>query len=448
VTSPDVLVVGGGVVGVAATLELARRGLDVMLLEAGDELGAGCSSGNAGLVCPSHATPLATRSALAEGSRSLLRRDGPLAIEPRLSLLPWLLRFAAAATPARERTGTGVLRGLTHESLALHERLSRELGTGVERRGTLNLYETSRLRRRGEAEAREHARAGLRVELLGPRDVRALEPAVTGDVAGGVYYPDELSGDPLQFVRVVARAAQSAGATIRTAVKVTGFEVRDGAVASVETTEGRLAPQTVVVAAGAWSGTLVRDLGLRLYVEGAKGYHVEFPAAPDDPSIPLFLQEARVVLTSLPGRLRLTGVLELSSLESPVHARRVATIEAAGKRVVTDLADRRPQRVWQGFRACAPDGLPIVGRPRRLRNVIVATAHSMLGFTLAPVTAEQVADLVLERPLDDVLGRLDPDRFTRKPRGRVAHMRRPEIRRERGRPARRSVARARGSAMA
>src|SRR5436853_4441445 len=86
---PDVVVVGGGAIGVSAAYELARRGLRTTLLER-DTLGAGCSSGNAGLVCPSHSSPLATPAALAEGMRGLLRSDSALSLRPRTSTLRWL----------------------------------------------------------------------------------------------------------------------------------------------------------------------------------------------------------------------------------------------------------------------------------------------------------------------------------------------------------------------
>jgi D-amino-acid dehydrogenase len=409
--SPDVVVIGGGAVGVCCALDMATRGAQVTLLEAGADLGAGCSAGNAGLVCPSHAAPLATRAALRAGLRWALRPDAPFALRPRPSLVPWLARFAAACTPERERAGTRLVRALAVESLALHERLAEEAGTGAERRGTLNVYETEAGLAAGRSEVAEHAGAGLRADVLSGSEAVELEPALVGPVPGAIHYPDELVGDPLAFVRAVGRAAGAAGADVRTQTEVLALETAGRRVTSVETTAGPLVAATVVLAAGAWSPRLARGLDLALPVEGGKGYHVDYDAAEHDPRVPVFLQEARVIATPLPGRLRLSGTLELSGLDLSVDRRRVAAIEGAGRRRVRGLDGRRVVEVWRGLRPCAPDGLPIVGRPARYDNLVIATGHAMLGFTLAPVTGAIVARLVAGEPLQHDLTLVHPDRF-------------------------------------
>jgi D-amino-acid dehydrogenase len=417
-TSPDVLVVGGGAVGVCCALELSRQGADVMLLESGAELGTGCSAGGAGLLCPSHAAPLATRAALRNGLRWSLTRDGPFALRLRPPLLPWLARFAAACTPARERAATDILRELSVASLELHERLRGEADTGTERLGTLNVYETEAGFDVGRREAAEHARAGLRSHVLSAAEAGELEPALAGPIAGGVYYPDELSGDPLAFVQAVGHAAVGAGAAIRTRTEVLGLRAAGRRITKVETTAGDLAAGTVVLAAGAWTPLLAHGLALSIPVEGGKGYHLDFARVEGDPRVPIFLQEARVVATPMPRRLRLAGTLELVGLDLSVDRRRHEAIERAGLRRVRGLAGRRVTEVWRGLRPCAPDGLPIVGRPAAYDNLVLATAHAALGLTLAPVTGGVVAQLVAGEPPSFDLGLLHPDRFGRRARRR------------------------------
>ncbi|HZQ82261.1 MAG TPA: FAD-dependent oxidoreductase [Gaiellaceae bacterium] len=408
----DVAVIGGGAIGVCCALELARAGASVTLLEVGDEVGAGCSAGSAGLICPSHAAPLATRTGLLLGLRSSLSRDGPFALQLRPSLLPWIARFAAACTPARERHATAVLRSLSLASLALHEQLGAELGTGVRRLGTFNVYETEHGFDVGRREAAEHADAGLRPQVLSGREAAELEPALLGPVAGAVYYADELSGDPLEFVRVVGDAARYAGADVRTRTEVRALRSRGSRVA-LETADGPLTAGAVVLAAGAWSPRLASNLRLALPVQGGKGYHVEYEPSDQDPRVPIFLQEARVIATPLARSLRLAGTLELTGLDLSINERRIDAIERAGMRRVRALAGRPRLRVWRGLRPVSPDGLPIVGRPSAYENLVLATGHAALGFTLAPLTGRLVAQVIANEPTDHDLGPLHPDRFSR-----------------------------------
>jgi D-amino-acid dehydrogenase len=411
--NPDVLVVGGGAVGAVSALELARRGARVTLLERGAQLAAGCSAGSAGLICPSHSYPLAGPAALRNGIRWMVRRDSPLYVRPRPAILPWLARFAAASTPARAEAGMRLVRSLSLASLELHAALPRAgVDTGFTRAGVLNVYETEAGFATGRREAELHAGAGLRSERADPERAKALEPALAGPFAGVVFYPDEAHCDPEQFVRAVGAAAAEAGARIRPGVEVLALR-RDGSRAvALDTTVGPLAAGTVVVAAGAWTPELVRELGIFVPVEGGKGYHVDLEAGDGDPGVPVFLQEARVIATPLPGRLRIAGTLELSGLDLGVDRVRLEAILRASRRVLR-LGGRRVIEVWRGLRPCAPDGLPILGRPPGLDSVVLATGHSMMGLTLAPVTGRLVAEIAAgETPSHDVSA-LRPDRFRR-----------------------------------
>src|ERR671935_3213948 len=109
----DVVVVGGGAVGACVALELARRGTQVTLLERGPHLAAGCSAGNAGLICPSHSLPIANPAALRDGLRWMLRPDSPFYLRPRPGVLPWLARYTRAASAARAAAGTRAIHELS-----------------------------------------------------------------------------------------------------------------------------------------------------------------------------------------------------------------------------------------------------------------------------------------------------------------------------------------------
>jgi D-amino-acid dehydrogenase len=393
----DVVIVGGGAIGVACALELACRGAEVTLLERGPHLAFGCSQGNAGLIVPSHSAPIANPAALRDGLRWMLKPDSPFYLRPRPGVLPWLARFMLASSAARAAAATRAIHELSLASLRFHAELAEQgLETGFEQRGTLSIYETETGFRTATATADG--------EVLDAAEVRELEPALRGELIGGVYHRDEAHCDPHGFVDAVGRAAKEAGAKILTEVEVRGLS--PGIV--VETSEGPLRPETVVLAAGAWSGRLARALGVFVPLEGGKGYHIDLEPSADDPRIPVFLQESRTIATPLAGRLRLSGTLELAGLDLRISERRVEAIRRAASRVLGDFSGRRVLETWAGLRPCTPDGLPVIGRTDGL---VLATGHAMKGLSLAPVTAKLVAELVAGEPPSHDLAPFSPERF-------------------------------------
>ncbi len=398
-SNPDVAVIGAGAIGAAAAHELTRRGARVVVLERSEGF-AGCSYGNAGLICPSHAEALASPAAIRDGLGWMLKRDSPFHVRPRPAILPWLARFALASLPVRSARATASLRELAHASLALHAQL--DVPTSFERRGILSVF--------ASRAAFERARLGGG-QALEPDDARAFEPALNGGLAGAVFHPDEAHCDPGRFVTALLEAARRDGAEVRTGVEILRMRRGDGRITELETTAGTLRPDAVVLAAGTWSRDLAREVGVRLPLEGAKGYHLELSEQPLESRLPIYMEEARVIATPLDGRLRIAGTLELSGLDLRVDHVRVGALRRAAERTLTLPAGTRTIRVWRGLRPCAPDGLPIIGRANGLENLFLATGHAMLGITLAPVTGAMVADQVTGVPSRYDLEPFAPARF-------------------------------------
>ena len=360
---PDVAIIGGGAVGAACALELARRGASVTLLERGPELGSGCSAGNAGLICPSHSTPISNPAAVRNGLRWMLDRASPFYLRPRPAAVPWLARFLLAAR--RAPAGARAIRALSAASLELHAELARELDTGFERRGVLNAYATEESYAAGRPEAQS---SGLSFQALDREEALALEPALGPRTLGAVYYPQEAHVDPLRCVRALGGAAAAEGADIRTGVEARRLR-RHGDRVAVETSDGvsPLGRSSSRPARGAEQ--LARSVDVYLPLEGGKGYHVDLEGAESDPRIPTWLQESWAIATPLPGRLRLAGTLELAGLDLSINTRRAEAVRRGGARGLRGLEGRRVVDVWAGLRPCTPDGLPVIGAagPARTR---------------------------------------------------------------------------------
>jgi D-amino-acid dehydrogenase len=399
--SPDVVVIGAGIVGACCAYELARDGAAVTVLDRGGGWGEGCSWGNAGLLVPSHARPIAAPENLRAGLRWMLRRDSPFGLRVRPALAPWLARYVRASTARRAATGEALQRELSVEGLARFEELG--IDGGFRRSGCLTVYTGDDAEQRAAAEAGSPAGRALAAQALSASEAKALEPALTDAVRAGVLFPHEAHCDPVRLVQAIAAAAVARGVRLRTGVEARA--VRPGA---VDTGDGALTAGLVVVAAGAWSGRLARTLGIRLPVIAGKGYAVDYEASASPLRIPLYLHDERCVTNPMGPRLRVTGGLILGAPEQRSDPRRVRAIRQAA----TVFGVRaEPRLTWSGLRPCTPDGLPVVGGHPRANGVLFATGHGMLGVTLGPLTGRLVADLAAGRAEPPALKRLSPARF-------------------------------------
>lgn len=393
----DVLIIGGGVVGVCAAYYLAREGRSVTLVEK-DDVSAGASYGNAGLIVPSHAVPLAAPGVLTQGLRLLLDADGPFYIKPRmdLELVRWLWQFQAACREAPMRRGIPILAALGRASHELFKELiaGNGLQCGYEQRGWLLLFNSQGGFEEGCREAGLLRDYGIESQVLDAAAARRMEPNVTPSVIGAVYYPEDAHLIPNQFVRELARLAESLGASIQTGVEVLGFETSGRRISAVVTTRGDFDANQVVLAAGAWSPTVARDLRLRFPIQSAKGYSITVKSPPTSPRVPLYLTESKVAVTPMGETLRLSGTLELAGLDLSVNRRRVAAIERATRQYLSGMESLELVEIWRGLRSVTPDGLPIIGRSDALENLIVAAGHGMLGISLGPVTGKLVSQII------------------------------------------------------
>lgn len=419
-SAPDVLVIGAGAIGASITLELALQGASTVLLESGPHVAAGCSAGTAGLVCPSHSAPLANPQAVRDGLRWMFNSTSPFYLRPRLSVLPWLLRFLVSATPARAARSTEILLDLTTSSLRLHqEYVEAGIPTGYETHGILDVFERQETFEAAKAKLSSPARrlTGLPGQVMSTEEARELVPSLTPAIVGGILFPEEGHCDGRQFVEAVAGASATAGADIRVGQPVTQITREGDRITAVHAGNESFAPGTVVLAAGAWSRGLAHQVGLRIPLEAGKGYHIDLEAMPNDPRVPVFMSEARVIATPLEGRLRLSGTLELSGLDTSINAKRASAVRSSVERILRNVDGRASVETWSGLRPCAPDGLPIVGRSKLISNLVLATGHAMMGLAMAPITGRLVSQLLADKETSLDLAPLNPDRFSLSPRG-------------------------------
>lgn len=393
----DVVIIGGGVIGVCSAYYLAQKGIQVTLIEKG-EIASGCSYGNGGLIVPSHSVPLASPGALGSGLRWLLDADSPFYIKPRLDmdLISWLIRFALASRNSRMLRSVPVMRDLLFASRALYDELAKTAGFdfGFEGTGSLLVYLSKENLQHEMEESHLLERFDIPLQVMDQAQVHELEPALLPQVIGGIFYPRDGHINPHRFVTGLAEKALSIGAQICTNTEVTGFESSSGRISRIYTTSGDVSPKQVVLATGSWSPQVARSLKLRIPIQAAKGYSITLENPSMSPKIPLSFGEARVVVNPLGDSLRLAGTLELAGMDFSINSRRVDAMRKASSAYLPGLAQAKVIEIWRGLRPCTPDGLPIISRSQAFENLIIAAGHAMLGMSLGPITGKLVSQLI------------------------------------------------------
>lgn len=415
-TQADVLIIGGGAIGVCSAYYIRKQGLRVILVDKG-EICSGGSYGNAGLIVPSHCVPLAAPSALPNAWKKLFTPDGPIYLKPRLDrdLFRWVWKFRRACNEQHLRSATPVLRQLSLASMRLFEDLaSREdLSFGYEKTGYLRLYKTEAGIREAAEEVELVRSFGVDGQLLDGDQIRQMEPSIQIDVLGGVSYPEDAHVVPGRFVRGMAERLVEQGGQVLPFTEVFDFETIGRTITRVKTTRGDITTKEIVLSAGSWVPEIIWNLGIRLPIQGAKGYSFTFKKPAAWPSIPFSLGEAGAAVTAMGEFLRISGTFAIVGLDLSWNRARMRSMLEEVPTYLPDLDPRKLEllEVWRGLRPCSPDGLPFLGRSPKYDNLIVAAGHAMIGVSLSPITGKLVSQIVMAEQRSIDLTALRVDRF-------------------------------------
>lgn len=348
----DVIVVGGGVIGLSCAWRAAQRGLSVCVLER-SSAGAGASGVAAGMLAPV--------GEAAFGEERLLELNLQAAKE-------WP-RFAAELEGA-SGLATGFVTGG-----ALHIALDRD--------------EAEELRRRHEFQQR----LGLHTEWLSPSRCRKREPGLSPGVAGGVLAADEASVDPRLLLHALMAAVRAAGGQLCEGAEVVAAILDEDRLAGVRLGDGReLAASTVVLAAGAWSGAEWLPPPARPSVRPVKGQVIRLRGAPGRlPCEAIVAGERFYAVPRRDGELVIGATVEERGFDTAVSAGGVLELLREAYRALPDLVELELVEMAAGLRPATPDNLPLIG-PGAIEGLVLATGHFRNGLLLAPVTAARVAD--------------------------------------------------------
>ncbi|MGE0582166.1 MAG: NAD(P)/FAD-dependent oxidoreductase [Steroidobacteraceae bacterium] len=415
--SRRVVVIGGGIAGLAAAWYAAQDGHRVVLLDRGAPDGDRCSLGNAGMIVPSHLVPLASPGSVKLGLRSLMDPTSPLRVAPRLDpeYLRWCWQFLRAARASRVALAAPALRDLALLGRRGYEALTLLWPQGVPlaERGMLILCRNAHALREEQEAAKLAQRLGVPAEILDRDAAAALEPGLDMAIAGAVRYPLDAQTVPQRVVATLVAGLAEAGVELHWHTEVTGLRRAGARVAAAVTPEGEVGGDEFVIAGGMWSAALARAIDLPLPLMAGKGYSFTLEQPRVRPFAGAILNEARIAVTPMGSGLRFAGTMELCGLDRSIDPRRIAAMLEAIPRYYPQFgpADFAGITPWAGLRPCPPDGMPYIGRTLRADNVLFATGHSMMGVSLAPATGRIISDLIAGREPAVPIGLFRPDRY-------------------------------------
>lgn len=409
-------IIGGGIIGLSSAYYLTKAGHKVTIFEQGD-MKDGCSYGNAGMIVPSHLVPLAAPGMISKGIRWMFNSSSPFYVKPRLSgdLIKWGYHFYKSATKEHVAKSAPALKDISLLSKAMFKELSGELpfDFGYHERGLMMLYQTKETEHEEKETAALANAHGIEAHILSPEQVQRLEPDVKVSVRGGVYFPGDAHVTPQLFVTQLKKYLKDKGVVIKDQTSVTDFIVENGKVEVVKTAIGEYTFDEVVLATGSWSAPVAAKLNLYLPMQAGKGYSFTLQNVEKNVRIPSIFLEARVAITPMGNTLRFGGTMEITGVDHSISMNRVKGIVDSIPKYYPGMQVNMPKKedVWHGLRPCSPDGMPYIGKMVNLKNVTIATGHSMMGLSLGPGTGKLVAEIISGEKLSIGIKAFDPERF-------------------------------------
>ena len=394
----EVIIVGGGIIGLATAYYLNLEGHDVSVIDQ-DKIKSGASHINSGYLTPSHIVPLAAPGMISKGFRWIFNNSSPFYIKPRfdLDLVNWGMKFMKSCTSEHvQKSMKSILDiNLLSKKLFIEMQQSNTFDFHLESKGLLMAYKTS-VAEREEAKAASWAKGlGIIVKQLSKEEILKIQPKATMEVAGAFMYESDAHTTPELFMNNLKNHLMSRGVKFFLDTVVTSFQKKEKKIEALNTNKGIFKADEFVIATGAWTEGILKELGIKLSIQAGKGYSFDVKNI-TGLSIPAILSEAKVAVTPMSGYTRFGGTMEISGINSKINSRRVLSIVNAAKEYYPgiEIPLTSVDKARSGLRPLSTDGLPFIGRHSSFKNLVLASGHAMMGWSLGPATGKLITELV------------------------------------------------------
>ena len=407
----QIVIIGGGLQGLATAFTLLQRGENVLVLERDSDVASSASFANAGMLTPSQSAPWNSPDDILQIISGIGKKDSPMAMSPFAipSLITWGLKFLVNSTPKRFDRITSNLFTLGSYSKDLTKDLREKFNLSYDEseRGTLKIYR--------KPETFEKAIKKLSLNFPDMKDLNVLESDqliqlepqlkdIQTDLSGGIHFSNDEIGDAYKFCKQLEDLIRSNGGRILTNTKINKILVDKNKINCVVTDRAILQTKRVIVCAGSWSKDLLKKVRLNLPVTPVKGYSLTYDTngLNNVPKISIVDESIHTAITPFEHRIRIAGTAEFVKFDDRIHPKREAYLNNMLRNIYPSLfsqIDRSEGKIWHGFRPMSADGLPFLGKTK-IEGLYVNCGQGHLGWTLAMGSAALLADQVQDKVSD------------------------------------------------
>ncbi|HHC6526448.1 TPA: D-amino acid dehydrogenase [Vibrio parahaemolyticus] len=398
----EVIVLGSGVIGLTSAWYLSQAGYQVMVIDRQPSSAMETSFANAGQISYGYSSPWAAPGIPLKAIKWLMEEHAPLKIKPSLStdMISWASKMVANCTLPRYQINKARMLSIANHSRTCLEQLRNEHAIEYQGRqfGTLQVFRTTQQLTAIEKDLKLLEQSGTRFELMDVEQCLRQEPGlalVKDKIVGGLYLPDDETGDCFQFCQQLTELAKAHGVTFRFNTEVSNWVTVGKKIIGVQTNHGLFKADQFVVASGSFSTALLKQLDIDIPVYPVKGYSLTLPIENEEyaPRSTVMDETYKVAMTRFDDRIRVAGTAELAGFDPSLPQKRKNTIEMVVRDLFPHGGDFSQAEFWTGFRPMTPDGTPIIGATP-YDNLFTNTGHGTLGWTMACGSGHLLANIM------------------------------------------------------
>lgn len=412
-----IIIVGGGVNGLCTAYYLQKRNaFDITVIDRGD-ISNNCSFGNMGFLSPSHFIPLASPGVISEGLKYMLSSTSPFYIKPRLNpdFLQWAFNFYRNSNQKTVERNSPHLSELLNLSRRLMNEIKDDIGDvfEMEEIGCMMMCHSQKAFEEELKMAEAAKKLNLDIEILNRKELQQKESEVELDIFGAILFKDDAHIHPGKFMVAMKNFLEKKGVKFQLNTEVLAFSKNHKKIEEVITDKGNFGGDIIVLTGGSWLPELAKKAGVKLLIQGGKGYSFTYEHLEKNIHYPAILVDGRCAVTPWKKSLRIGGTMEFSGNNNTVLLKRMEGIYNSVKKFYPGLQIEVPQsdKIWTGLRPVSPDGLPFLGKAKNLDNLLISGGNAMLGISEGAADGQIISDLIGKRSTSIDISAFKVDRF-------------------------------------